>query len=111
MTYALQLTTSEQLAPADKVLIATLLIGYYTLLRQGNLLHSEAKDDPGHTLHARDVKITNDGLNVTVWSTKTRWKVGQSYRVLVPPTPGSPYYPVWVVCFSKLGCFHRIIKA
>ena len=80
--------------PSAQVLTTALLIGYYTLLRQGNLLYSEARDDPGHTLLARDVHITENGLIVTVWSTKTRWKPSQSYKVLVPAIPGSPYCPV-----------------
>lgn len=80
--------------PSARVLIAALLIGYTTLLRQGNLLASIAPSDPGHALKTRDITSTPAGLTVTVWSTKTRWRPGQGYTVLLPPIPLSFLCPV-----------------
>ena len=78
--------------------MAALLLGYSTLLRQGNLLASNAQHDPGHTIHRSDIAISSQGLIVTVRSTKTRWRPGQAYSVLVPPMPHSICCPVraWI---------------
>ena len=79
--------------PPAQVLIAALLLGYHTLLRQGNFLTTLTKYDPGHALQARDITQTQTGLEVTVKTTKTRWRPGQSYNVLIPRVPGSPFCP------------------
>ena len=57
--------------PSARVLSAALLIGYNTLLRQGNLLASLAPTDPSHAFQAKDITDTPDGLSITIWSTKT----------------------------------------
>lgn len=50
-----------------------LLIGYHTLLRAGNLLSPTISAWGGpHTLAVQDIRITDDGLEITVYSTKTK---------------------------------------
>lgn len=80
--------------PDAAVLVAAILVGYSTLLRQGNLLNSHDPQDPGHALQRGDIITTRKGLTVTVRSTKTRWRPGQSYTVLITPRPHSICCPV-----------------
>lgn len=52
---------------------ACLLIGYHTLLRSGNLLAPTLSSWGGaHTLMAKDLRLSDEGLNVSVFSTKTK---------------------------------------
>lgn len=80
--------------PTAKVMRAALLVAYYTIIRQGNLLHTGARYDPGHTMTASDITTSELGLTVTVKTTKTRWRSGQSYQILVPASPHSQYCPL-----------------
>ena len=68
--------------PAAEVIAAALLIGFATLLRQGNLL---GEAGPGaHALAARDLVSTPAGLQITVMSTKTRWRSSPSTTIWIP---------------------------
>lgn len=50
-----------------------ILIGYYTFLRSSNLLSPSVSVWGGpHTLTARDLKLTDQGLSISVTSTKTK---------------------------------------
>ena len=84
--------------PHAAVLTAALLIGYHTLLRQSNLLASHAQADPGHTLQRSDITLTEKGITITVRSTKTRWRAGQAYTLLLRPLPHSTCCPVEAWC-------------
>lgn len=76
------------------VLSAALLLGYFTLLRQSNLLLSPVRTDPGHVLRAKDITLTREGLNVHVRSSKTLSKSSPPRDIAVPAIPGSKYCPV-----------------
>lgn len=80
--------------PDARVMTAALLIGYATLLRQGNLLATDSPNDPAHYLRRADIDTSHQGLSVTVRSTKTRWRSSQPLYILVPPVPGSLVCPV-----------------
>lgn len=84
----------KTLGPESAVIIAALLIGYNALLRQGNLVTSHTIQDQGHTLRRRDITITPEGLNITVRTTKTRWRPGQAYTVSVPSLHRSSSCPL-----------------
>lgn len=61
----------REAGPDANVLVAALLMGYSTLLRQSNLLASNSPQDPGHWMRFRDVTRTAYGMAVIVRSTKT----------------------------------------
>lgn len=84
----------KKAGPEAAVLTAALLIGYNTLLRQGNLLQTTSHNDPGHTLKAQDVIKTPTGLLVVVNSTKTRWRRDQRYTITLQESIGSNACPV-----------------
>ena len=74
-------------------LTAGILIAYFTLLRQSNLFAPESEGGAGHALLARDISITDAGLNICVRTTKTRWRSRPPLNIQVPAIPRSPYCP------------------
>lgn len=85
------------------VLTAAILLGYFTLLRQSNLLSSPSLASPGHTLRARDVSVTDTGLTIHVRSSKTLLKSAPPRNIAVPEIPGSHYCPLkaWMKYVSR----------
>lgn len=77
-----------------KVLSAALLLGFFTLLRQGNLLVTGRSYDPGHTIKAADVVDTGSHLQVHVRSTKTTRSAADAFTIIVHPLPGARCCPV-----------------
>ena len=61
----------DGLGKAARVVKAVLLIGYFTALRQSNLLISGSKAAALHTLRFEDVNYSKEAIHVTVRSTKT----------------------------------------
>ena len=61
----------DGLGKAARVVKAVLLIGYFTALRQSNLLISGSKAASLHTLRFEDVNYSKEAIRVTVRSTKT----------------------------------------
>ena len=80
--------------PNGPVLTAVVLIAYFTLLRQSNLLMTETHDMSEHALRVQDITFTPDGLNVRVRTTKTRWRSAPPLDIAIPAIPGSHYCPV-----------------
>lgn len=80
--------------PRARVLTAALLVGFFTLLRQGNLLITGRRNDPGHTITAADVTDTGSQLDVYVRSTKTTRSPSDAFTIAVKPAPGSTCCPV-----------------
>lgn len=72
--------------PEANVLVAAILMGYSTLLRQSNLLATTSANDPGHWLRRSDVNRTAHGLSVAVRSTKTTRGHAQSFEIHIPMT-------------------------
>ena len=70
--------------PSANVLIAALLFGHATLLRQGNLLCGPDGARPGHAIAFRDVERTIGGITALVRSTKTRWRSAGPFRIVIP---------------------------
>ena len=91
------------IGPNHHVLVASLLIGYFTLLRQSNLFYSCRLYDPDHILRARDIAVTKDGLCVRVRSFKMTMKSAPSINILLPTIPSSPYclVMVWITYVSQ----------
>ena len=82
--------TTEHSAPV----IAALLIGFATLLRQSNLLSSNEHGGSSHTLQLHEVCASREGLSIQVRTTKTRWRGGQGYTIVVPHQPSKRWCPV-----------------
>lgn len=77
-----------------KSVLPCIVIGFKCLLRSSNLL-SPTMDTWGgpHTLLARNIKICEQGLVVSILSTKTKWD-SSATDILLPSDPGSPLCPV-----------------
>lgn len=97
----------QSAGPNARVLTASLLIAYFTLMRQSNLLASSPYASGSHALRACDVTITPAGLNIQLASTKTRWRSGPPTNIAVPAIPGSPCCPVqaWL-SYASQGNLH-----
>ena len=80
--------------PNCHVLVAALLVGYFTLLSQSNLFYSYCADDPGHTLRVCRLTLTHDGLCICVRSSKISTKASKPTNIRLPAIPSSPYCPV-----------------
>ena len=93
----------DTIRPNRHVLIAALLLGYYTLLRQSNLFYSYSPTDPRHTLRVRDIAIREDGLVVTVRSSKTSTKSSRPFNISVASLQDTAYCPVaaWIAYLSR----------
>ena len=76
------------------VLTVATLVGYYTYLRQSNLLSSVSEKWPDHTLRGCDVTRVEKALLVRVQSSKTHCDPTSAYTVQLPSLPGSRYCPV-----------------
>ena len=63
--------------------------GFFTLLKQANLLHSMLEKTPNHTLLGGDVKYFEMVLLTCVWSTKTSTPADFPFEVCFPAIPGS----------------------
>ena len=72
----------RQSGPPALVLVASLLVGFASLLRQGNLLG--AVGTSGHALRRCDVARAVGGLRLTVRSTKTRWRTTPPFAIWIP---------------------------
>ena len=85
----------RRLGPASLAPIAALLMGYFTFMRQSNLVVSSpsAWNDP-HTIRRRDVRPHNLGLSVSIMSSKTIRSPEGAVSVLVPVVPDSILCPV-----------------
>ena len=75
-------------------LTAALLLGYFTLLRQSNLLSVSPHQTSEHTIRVKDITSHQGGLNVHIRSSKTLLKSASPLDIHVPRIPGSPYCPV-----------------
>ena len=83
---------TRRAGPSADALAAALLVGFTSLLRQGNLL-GEVR--PGaHAIAARDVVSDPDGLQITVKSTKTRWSASPPIVIWIPRSPDRLLCPV-----------------
>lgn len=81
--------------PATIMPRAALLLGYFTLLRQSNLVSPSPTGWGGpHTLRRRDIQSHHRGLTVTIHSSKTITSRARAITLLVPAIPGSPLCPV-----------------
>ena len=81
--------------PPGEVLSAAILLGYFSLTRQSNYT-SPGLDVWGgaHTIRRKDVVATEEGLCLTIRSTKTIKKQEDAVPILIPWIPGSRYCPV-----------------
>ena len=84
----------SKLGKLGLVLNAATLIGYFTLLRQSNLLYSPSNQVPDHTLRGCDVSHDAEGLLVWVRSSKTECSRGAGYAIRLTSIPGSNCCPV-----------------
>ena len=73
---------------------AALLIGYFTLLRQSNLLTILTLFTSKHAILVRDITEYEGGLIVNIRSSKTFDRSTIPLNIMVPAIRGSPYYPV-----------------
>ena len=85
----------SSLTPPPYVLIAALIIGYFTLARQSNLvLTSTSIVDCPHVLKVRDVVSSPEALFVTLRSSKTRFASLPHVTFRLPALPCSNCCPV-----------------
>ena len=101
------------LDPKPVVLIVSLLFGYFTLIRQSNLVTTGSVTSSPHVLKFKDVEVTEEAVFITIISTKshpatfapvifrlpalensvccpvTAWKL---YIATVNPSPSSPAF-------------------
>ena len=83
------------LGPSTLIPVAALLVGYFSFLRQSNLVSPSAADWGGpHTLRRRDIRPHALGLSLLVRSSKTIKSPQQMTQLVVPFVPGSPLCPV-----------------
>ena len=81
--------------PSGDVLIAAFLIGYFTLIRQSNLLSPNLDLWGGpHTIRRGDIVPVHGGLCLTIRSSKTIRKTQDTAPILIPRIQGSRYCPV-----------------
>lgn len=80
--------------PDARVLIAATLMGYFTLLRQGNLLVTGRSYDPGHTIQGYDVDDTGSTLQVRIRSSKTVKSRADEFTISIPQLSDPRYCPV-----------------
>ena len=84
-----------QAGPPGITLKAALLLGYFTFLRQSNILSPSLEAWAGpHTLTRADVLPRPHGLTVVVRSSKTITRMTQAAAILVYAVPRSLYCPV-----------------
>ena len=73
------------------VLIVSLIVGYFTLPRQSNLvLTSASVHDSPHVITVKDTSVTPDALFVTLRSSKTKFASSPHVTFRLPALPGSP---------------------
>ena len=83
------------LNPRPHVIIAALILGYFTLVRQSNLVVTAPHVHPSmHVIKRADVAVTESALLVTLRSTKTRSQALPPVVFRLPAMPGSPCCPV-----------------
>lgn len=74
---------------------AALLIGYFTFLRQSNLLSPSTNTWGGpHTIRRSDIRVVPGGLRVDIRSSKTIQLTAEAVSLFVPKVSGSRYCPV-----------------
>ena len=64
------------------VLVSSLLVGFASLLRQGNLLGAVGASS--HALRCSDVSRSAGGLRLIIRSTKTRWRSSPPFTIWIP---------------------------
>jgi integrase len=80
--------------PEGTVIRAAVLLGYFTMVRQSNLLAPDGSTLPGpHTIRRMDVSSTPGGLEVAVRSSKTIKTLRDAVARTVPRA-AHPYCPV-----------------
>ena len=79
---------------STKVFVAALLIGYFTLLRQSNLVPLSAEVESAHSLSFGDVVALPGTLLIRVLSTKTRSRGKAPAVFSLPMIPGSEFCPL-----------------
>ena len=90
--------------PNGLVLTAAILIGYFTLIRQSNLLVPDNVNSDSHVVRTKDITATSTEIIIKLRSTKTRWKSGPPLHIAVPAIRGSPYCPAtaWLKYIARL---------
>jgi len=85
----------DQGGAAGSICKAAWLFGYFTLVRQSNLVHTSTAWSGGrHTILRRDVSISPQGLVVTLRSTKTISAAKDATSILVPYATDPRFCPV-----------------
>ena len=83
------------LGPSTLMPVAALLVGYFSFLRQSNLLSPSGTGWGGpHTLRRKDIQPHVLGLSLTIHSSKTISSPQEAVELIVPSVPGSPICPV-----------------
>ena len=83
------------LGPSTLMPVAALLVGYFSFLRQSNLVSPSGAGWGGpHTLRRRDIQPHALGLSIVIHSSKTISSPQDSTQLLVPAVPGSQMCPV-----------------
>ena len=77
-----------------RVVKSALLLAYFTLLRQSNLLPRSLKAPRSHELRLKDLILENNGLTIIVRSSKTIKSLANQYSLFIPAQETSQYCPV-----------------
>lgn len=73
---------------------AAILIGFFSMIRQSNLLSPSARSWGGpHTLRRRDIRVVPGGLRLDIISSKTIHLRQQATSLFIPSITGSRYCP------------------
>ena len=86
-----------------RVVKAALLLAYFTLLRQSNLLPRSVKAPRSHELRLKDLILENRGLTIVVRSSKTITSLANQYSLFIPEQETAQYCPVraWKLYLQK----------
>ena len=95
----------RSLGPSTVMPIAALLVGYFSFLRQSNLVSPSPLGWGGpHTLRRQDITASQSGLWLSIHSSKTISSPDKAVELLVPAIPHSPLCPVaaWSLAASSV---------
>ena len=85
----------SSIGPSTLMPIAALLVGYFSFIRQSNLLSPSPLVWGGqHTLRRRDIRSCPRGLRILIRSSKTITSASRAVELLVPRVVGSILCPV-----------------
>ena len=84
----------DRIGRPARVVKALLLVAYFTLLRQSNLLHKSHSTHATHLLAAQDIVVHHDVLDITVRSSKTNQAGTREHCIQVPSTKNRQTCPV-----------------